>query len=338
VTSAVVRSVQIAFKTADGSPYEAGLRMTHLDLQTELQELLGERPLRSITTRTETDRIALAAETGGQPLLDVSPHSNASSTPFIDYLNVDILHTLQQPRSDHPDEMVFICMAHVMEVTFKLLCYDAVRAQHAIRGDAMHEARAILRRMHSATAFLAQTWSVVATITPRGYLAFRDHLGVGSGFESFMYRRLEFLLGNKQPGLLRAHEHVPEVHRALERVLNAPSLYDDAIALLHRRGYAIAEPARRRDWSQPYQSDDSVRSAWRRVYHELAPADELYEFAEALVDLADRFKVWRFRHFVTVERLIGFKPGTGGTSGVGWLRHIVDQNFFPELWEVRTTL
>jgi tryptophan 2,3-dioxygenase len=312
--------------------------MTHRDLHTELKELLGTLPERAIPRQTDADRIAAIARTSGQPMLDVTEHSNGSSTPFIDYLNADILHTLQQPRSDHPDEMAFICMAHVMEVTFKLLCYDMLRAQHAIRGDAMHATRGILRRANKTLEFLAQTWNVLATISPKGYLAFRDHLGVGSGFESYMYRRLEFLLGNKQPRLLELHKHVPDVHRALERVLTAPSLYDDAIALLHRRGYAIAEHARRRDWSQPYQSDDSVRRAWHRVYRELAPEDELYEFAEALMDVADRFKVWRFRHFVTVERLIGFKPGTGGTSGIGWLRQIVDQNFFPELWEVRTTL
>jgi len=312
--------------------------MSNRELHPELKELLGERPARAIPKQTDMDRIAAAAATGGQPMLDVTAHCHGSSTPFIDYLNADILHTLQQPRSDHPDEMTFICMAHVSEVTFKLLCYDALRAQRAIRGDAMPAARAIMRRMHGTFEFLAQAWDVLTTISPAGYQAFRDHLGVGSGFESFMYRRLEFLLGNKQPRLLERHKHVPEVYRALERVLNAPSLYDDAIALLQRRGYTIAEHALNRDWSEPYRCDDSVRLAWRRVYQELTPEDELYELAETLMDLADRFKVWRFRHFVTVERLIGCKPGTGGTSGAGFLRHIVDQKFFPELWDVRCDL
>jgi tryptophan 2,3-dioxygenase len=312
--------------------------MSNRELHPELKELLGDGPVRVIPKQTDMDRIAAAASTGGQPMLDVTAHSDGSSTPFIHYLNADILHTLQQPRSDHPDEMTFICMAHVSEVTFKLLCYGVLRAQRAIRGDAVHATRAIMRRVHRTLEFLAQTWDVLATISPAGYLAFRDHLGVGSGFESFMYRRLEFLLGNKQPRLLERHKHVPEVYRALERVLNAPSLYDDVIALLQRRGYAIAAHALDRDWSQPYRCEDSVRLAWRRVYRELAPEDELYELAEALMDLADRFTVWRFRHFVTVERLIGFKPGTGGTSGAGFLRHIVDQKFFPELWAVRSDL
>jgi tryptophan 2,3-dioxygenase len=308
------------------------------DLHAELRELLGELSLRSIPKQTDADRIELAAKTGGQPTLDVTAHGSVSGTPFIAYLNADILHTLQQPRSEHPDEMTFISMAHVMEVTFKLLCYEVLRAQHAIRGDALHETQAILRRAHKVLEFLAQSWTVLSTISPKGYLAFRDHLGVGSGFESFMYRRLEFLLGNKQPRLLELHKPVPTVYRALERTLHAPSLYDDAITLLSRRRYDIADHALHRDWSQPYRSDDSVRTAWRRVYRELAREDELYEFAEALMDLADRFKVWRFRHFVTVERLIGFKPGTGGSSGVGWLRNVIDQNFFPELWEVRSEL
>ena len=312
--------------------------MSNPDMREELRELLGEMPLRAIAKQTDLDRIALSARTGGQPVLDIAAHGNASSTPFMDYLNADILHTLQQPRSDHPDEMTFISMAHVMEVTFKLLCYEVLRAQHVIRGGCLGETKLIFRRVHKVLELLAQTWSVLSTISPQGYLAFRDHLGIGSGFESFMYRRLEFLLGNKQPRLLEPHKHVPTAHRALERTLRARSLYDDAITLLHRRGYAIAKTSLERDWSQPYQSDDSVRAAWLRIYRELDPQHELYELAEALMDLADRFKLWRFRHFVTVERLIGFKPGTGGTAGVGWLRAIVDQNFFPELWEVRSEL
>jgi tryptophan 2,3-dioxygenase len=315
-------------------------RQIHREIHAELTELLGERPVRAVRTQTDRDRIAAATATGGQPMLDADDiaRGQGASTPFIDYLNADILHTLQQPRSDHPDEMTFICMAHVSEVMFKLLCYDVWRAQIAIRGDALPAARAVLGRVHRTLECLAQTWDVLATISPAGYLALRDHLGVGSGFESFMYRRLELLLGNKQPRLLERHKHVPDVYRALQRVLDAPSLYDDVIALLQRRGYAIAGHALHRDWSQPYRCDDSVRLAWRRVYLELAPEDDLYALAEALMDLADRFKVWRFRHFVTVERLIGLKPGTGGSSGAAFLRHIVDQNFFPELWDVRSDL
>jgi tryptophan 2,3-dioxygenase len=308
------------------------------DLVLRLRRLLGDGPMRPIPAQNDDDRRTLARETGGTPVLDIAAYSNVASTPFIDYLNGDILHTLQQPRSDEPDEMTFITMAHVMELNFKLMSYELLRAQAALRRDDLDEACLIFARGVRVLELLAQVWSVVSTITPRGYLGFRDHLGVGSGFESFMYRHLEFLLGNKQPRMLAPHRHVPDVHRMLEETLRAPSVYDDAIALLHRRGYAIDEAALDRDWAEPYESNASVRAAWQRVYREQLPDHELYRFAEALVDLADRFKVWRYRHYVSVERLIGSKPGTGGTSGIGWLKQILDHNFFPELWEARSAL
>ena len=228
-------------------------------------------------------------------------------------------------------------MAQVMELQFKLLGYELTRAQLALRADDLRETQVILRRCHRVLEYLGQIWSVISTITPRGYQAFRDQLGLGSGFESYMYRRLEFILGNKQLGMLVPHQGVPEVHAVLAAVLRAPSLYDDAIALLYLRGLAIDRGALERDWSEPYQPNDSVRAAWLEIYRTVEPHDDLYQLGEALMDLADQFKVWRYRHFVTVERLIGFKPGTGG-SGIGWLRKVVDQNFFPELWEVRTQL
>jgi tryptophan 2,3-dioxygenase len=153
-----------------------------------------------------------------------------------------------------------------------------------------------------------------------------------------MYRRLEFMLGNKQPRMLEPHAQVPQIHRSLSAVLAAPSLYDDVIALLASRGLPIEHGALDRDWSRPYESNASVREAWLRVYKERPSYDELYELGESLVDLGERFKIWRYRHFVSVERLIGFKPGTGGTAGIGWLRQIMDHNFFPELWEVRSEL
>ena len=302
-----------------------------------LRGLLGKRPIRPIAAQSDEDRAELAAETGGSPKLDLSAASNVGSTPFIDYIYADILHTLQQPRGDDAEEVTFITMAQVMELQFKLLAYELTRAQISLRADDLRETQVILRRCHRLLDYLGQIWSVLSTITPHGYQSFRDHLGLGSGFESFMYRRLEFVLGNKQPRMLVPHEGVPEVHAVLAAVLRAPSLYDDAIALLSRRGLSIDQTALERDWSEPYVPNDSVRAAWLHIYRTVEPHDELYQLGEALVDLADRFKVWRYRHFVTVERLIGFKPGTGG-SGIGWLRKVVDQNFFPELWEIRTKL
>jgi tryptophan 2,3-dioxygenase len=309
---------------------------TH-DEPAALRGLLGRRPIRPIAKQSDLDRTALAAETGGAPKLDLSAESNVGSTPFIDYIYADVLHTLQQPRGSDPEEVTFITMAQVMELQFKLLAYELTRAQLALREDDLPAARVIFRRAHRILDYLGDIWSVLSTITPHGYQGFRDHLGLGSGFESFMYRRLEFVLGNKQPRMLVPHEGVPEVHAVLAEVLRAPSLYDDAIALLARRGLPIDPSALDRDWSEPYAPNDSVRAAWLEVYRTAEPPDELYQLGEALMDLADRFKVWRYRHFVTVERLIGFKPGTGG-SGIGWLRKVIDQNVFPELWEVRNGL
>ncbi|PZU10762.1 tryptophan 2,3-dioxygenase family protein [Sphingomonas sp.] len=308
------------------------------ELETARQALLGEGPIRAIPLQTDAERAAIVAETGGAPIMDVAEYSTEGSTPFIDYINADFLHTLQQPRSDGRDELTFICMAQVMELQFKLMSGEMLRAQDALRRDALAEVMPALRRGHRILAYLGNIWDVLGTITPQGYLEFRDHLGIGSGFESFMYRRLEFLLGNKQPTMLKPHRHVPKVHAMLEEALRMPSLYDDVVAFLSRQGLAIDAAALNRDYTLPYQSNASVRAAWLSVYKERDREDQLFDLAEALIELGDRFKVWRYRHFVSVERLIGFKPGTGGTAGVGWLRQIVDHNFFPELWELRTEL
>ena len=312
--------------------------MSTSDLKTKIRELLGDMPQRAILKKTDSDRAATVAQTSGQPILDVEAHSNPGSTPFVDYLHSDMLHRLQQPRSDEPEELTFICMAHVNEILFKLLCVETLRVQDALSRDALADVFVMLRRIHKVLEFMSQTWGVLSTITPSGYLGFRDHLGISSGFESYMYRRIEFMLGNKQPRMLQVHQHVPQMYRALEAALQAPSLYDDAIALLARRGYAVGEKALARDWSLPYESDPRVQAAWREVYATLPVSHELYQLAESLVDLAERFKLWRFRHFTTVERLIGSKPGTGGTDGIAWLRLVTTQNFFPELWNLRTTL
>ena len=309
-----------------------------IELQAQLRTLLGERAVGAIKVQTDAERALIVEQTGGGPLLDVDRYSRAGSTPFIDYIYADVLHTLQQPRSAGRDELTFICMGQIMELQFKLLNVELLRAQDALRRDAITEALTIFQRGHRILEYLGDIWNVLGTITPRGYLEFRDQLGVGSGFESFMYRRLEFLLGNKQPQMLKPHAHVSKVLSMLEQALKAPSLYDDVIALLARHGLTIGENALNRDWSRPYESDPSVRAAWLSVYRDRSREDPLFLLAEALIEFSERFKVWRYRHFVSVERLIGFKPGTGGTAGVGWLRQIVDHNFFPELWELRTEL
>lgn len=309
------------------------------DLAASGRGLLGTtKPPRPIAKQNDSDREELVEATGGTPVMNVGAYSVGESTPFLSYLNADVLHTLQQPRSDGRDEMTFICMAHIMEIHFKLLSHEGLAAQDALRRDALEEASAVMVRMRRALEHLTSVWDVLGTIKPQGYLEYRDYLGIGSGFESYMYRRLEFALGNKQPSMLTPHQHVPEAHLLLRQALESPSLYDDAIALLARHGLQIDDHALDRDWSQPYHPDDSVRAAWLQIYRERTREDELFLLGEDLMAIAEQFAVWRYRHFISVRRLIGYKPGTGGTSGVGWLRHIVDHTFFPELWEIRTEL
>lgn len=293
---------------------------------------------REIKVQGDADRLALIAETGGQPILDLAAHSNSKSSPFIDYIYADILHSLQKPRSQEPDELFFIQMAQIMELQYSMIGSEVARAAEALKQDNLPLALQIMARIHAAQDYLTGSWRVVASIGPLGYLGFRDHFGVASGFGSFTYRRLEFLLGNKQPRMLQPHAHIPEVHAMLQEISQSPCIYDEAIALLARNGHPIDPQCLDRDWGEPYQPNDSVRAAWMAVYRKGDRTDPFYLLAESLMGIGDRFKTFRYRHFVTVERLIGFKPGTGGTSGIGWLRAVIDQNFFPELWELRTDL
>ena len=177
-----------------------------------------------------------------------------------------------------------------------------------------------------------------STLTPTEYLGFRDQLGQASGFQSWQYRMIEFALGNKNARLLAAHIDRPKIHARLQTALASPSLYDEVLRLLARRGFAISADRVERDWTQPYQADDSVRAAWLAIYADPQQYWQLYEFAEKLIDVEDWFQQWRFRHMKTVERIIGFKRGTGGTAGVAYLRHALDIYFFPELWQVPTEL
>ena len=181
-------------------------------------------------------------------------------------------------------------------------------------------------------------WSVLATMTPSDYTAFRNALGRSSGFQSVQYRLMEFALGNKNADHLRVHQRDPEEHERLERALHAPSLYDEALRLLSRRGYGIPLEVRDRDFSEAYVPSKAVAAAWLGVYHNAQKDWDLYELAEGLIDLDHRFQVWRFQHMKTVERIIGSKPGTGGTGGVSYLAKALDLRFFPELWQVRTAL
>ena len=254
------------------------------------------------------------------------------------YLELDRLLDCQRPVSDSHDEMLFIINQQATELWLKLMVHELRAARARIAADDLQPAFKMLARVSRIQAQLIQSWDVLSTLTPADYLVFRHKLGPASGFQSHQYRLIEFLLGNKQAGVLAVHRHDPEIHAALADELMRPSLYDETLRLLDRRGLSISPERLERDWRTPYQSDPSVRDAWATVYREAASNWDLYELAEELVDLEDWSRQWRFRHVTTVERIIGHKRGTGGSSGVGYLKRAVETTYFPELWEVRTAL
>ena len=267
------------------------------------------------------------------------PHTDFSqSMSYGDYLRLDDLLAQQKPVSDAHDEMMFIIIHQASELWMKLIVHELTAACAAIRGDALGQAFKMSARVSKIQTQMIQSWDVLATMTPAEYLTFRDKLGHASGFQSHQYRTIEFLLGAKEATTLAPHAHRPDIHGALERVLRGPSLYDEAIRLLARRGFAIDPAHLGRDLTLPYTADASVKAAWIEVYRDTQKYWDLYELAEELVDVEDSFQVWRFRHMMTVQRIIGFKRGTGGTAGVGYLKQAVGRPFFPELWDLRTEL
>ncbi len=255
-----------------------------------------------------------------------------------DYLALDQLLGAQRPRSDHHDEMLFIVQHQASELWMKLILHELAAARRQVQRDDLQPAFKMLARVSRIMAQLIQAWDVLATLTPSEYMAFRGVLGRASGFQSYQFRSIEFMLGNKNRALIEPHRHRPDLLAALETQLHAPSLYDEAIRLLVGRGFDIAPARRERDWSEPYVADASVEAAWAAVYRDPSRHWDLYELAEELVDLEDFFRQWRFRHVTTVERIIGFKPGTGGTAGVAYLRTLLEVRLFPELWDLRTRL
>jgi tryptophan 2,3-dioxygenase len=262
----------------------------------------------------------------------------SAAMSYGDYLHLDQLLAAQHPVSEQHDELLFIVIHQATELWMKLALHELTRAIAQIRGDRLAAAFKGLARVSRIQAQLIQSWDVLSTLTPADYLSFRDKLGHSSGFQSHQYRLIEFALGNKNAAMIEPHRHRPDLAAALEAALAAPSLYDEAIALLARRGFSIAPEVLNRDVVTPHASADSVRAAWLAIYRDTARYWDLYQLAEELVDLEDWFQQWRFRHATTVERIIGAKRGTGGTAGVAYLRRALDIRFFPELWEVRTEL
>jgi tryptophan 2,3-dioxygenase len=257
-----------------------------------------------------------------------------------DYLRLDRVLDAQEPRSvpPHHDEMLFIIQHQTSELWMKLLVHELTAAIAFVRQDQLQPASKILARVGRVQEVLFQQWGVLETLTPSEYLEFRGVLGAASGFQSYQYRAIEFLLGNKDDKALGPHRHTPEIYARLEGLLKAPSLYDEFLRHLGRYGHAVPEVVLTRDVSQPYQKHPGVVAVFKRIYEDVPRHWNEYEMAEKLVDLEERFQLWRFRHMLTVQRVIGFKPGTGGSSGVGFLRKALDLSFFPELWDVRTEL
>ncbi|MGW2543721.1 tryptophan 2,3-dioxygenase [Kitasatospora sp. NPDC001574] len=254
-------------------------------------------------------------------------------TPYARYARLEELHSLQHPLSKVPAELSFIVTTQVMELLFDLLRHEWTLAQQAMREDDLPTALAALRRGTHAQDVLVESWDLLATLTPQEFNAFRSVFGEASGFQSSAFLHLEFLIGNKNAALLRMYRDTPETLAELTGVLHAPGLYDDALALLARRGLAVPHEAS----DQRYQEDEAVTAAWRRVYTEPEFAG-LLPLAEALLDVAERVTRWRQRHLASVKRSMGAKPGSGGSSGLTWLRRAAEQDVFPELWTVRNEL
>jgi tryptophan 2,3-dioxygenase len=258
------------------------------------------------------------------------------SMSYGDYLALPRLLACQRPLSGAHDEMLFIIMHQTSELWMKLCLHEVTAAISQIRADELGPAFKMLSRVGRVQAILIQGWEILSTMTPFDYVSFRDHLGKSSGFQSYQYRMLEFRLGNKNAGMARVFEHRPDIYAVVHEALEAPSIYDEALALLARRGFKMPKEKLKRDFSEPYTADNHVVEVWREVYRDVEKHWDLYELAEKLVDLEYRFHLWRFSHMKTVERIIGDKPGTGGTSGVNYLKKALDLVFYPELWTVRT--
>ena len=262
----------------------------------------------------------------------------SQSMSYGDYLQIDTILAAQKPLSPAHDEMLFIVQHQTSELWMKLMLHELRAAIAHISRDELSTAFKMLARVSKIMEQLVHAWDVLATMTPPEYSAMRPYLGQSSGFQSFQYRCIEFSLGNKNAAMLKPHAHAPERLALVQAAYEAPSLYDEALKLLARRGIAVPATHTQRDWTQPYAASTEVENAWLQVYRNPTEHWDLYQLGEELTDLEDAFRLWRFRHVTTVERVIGFKRGTGGTGGVSYLRKMLDVVLFPEIWSLRTSL
>ena len=255
-----------------------------------------------------------------------------------DYLQLDAILNAQKPLSPEHNEMLFIVQHQTSELWMKLMLHELRAAIGCIRQDELPGAFKMLARVSKIMEQLVHAWDVLATMTPPEYSAIRPYLAQSSGFQSWQYRCIEFAMGNKNAAMLRPHAHRPDLHAIVQTAYERPSLYDECLRLLARRGLAVPESHTRRDWREPYAASAEVEQAWLTVYRDPKAHWDLYQLGEELTDLEDAFRLWRFRHLTTVERVIGFKRGTGGTGGISYLRKMLDVVLFPEIWALRTDL
>ncbi len=262
----------------------------------------------------------------------------SQSMSYGDYLHLDEVLNAQHPLSPAHDEMLFIIQHQTSELWMKLMLHELAAATACIAAEQLPDAFKMLARVSRIMEQLVGAWTVLSTMTPPEYTAMRPYLASSSGFQSAQYRCIEFSLGNKNAAMLQPHAHRPDLFAQVEAAYSAPSLYDESLRLLARRGLPVPADRLERDWTQPYTASEGVEAAWLVVYRNPHAHWDLYQLGEKLTDIEDAFRLWRFRHVTTVERVIGFKRGTGGTGGVSYLRKMLDVVLFPEIWKLRTDL
>ncbi|MEN9629100.1 MAG: tryptophan 2,3-dioxygenase [Pseudomonadota bacterium] len=293
----------------------------------------SDNPSRNSASKNVASDVLAEERAQGSVAMDFS-----QSMSYGDYLQLDAILSAQKPLSPDHNEMLFIVQHQTSELWMKLMLHELRAAIGCVARDELGSAFKMLARVSRIMEQLVHAWDVLATMTPPEYSAIRPYLASSSGFQSHQYRCIEFALGNKNAAMLQPHAHRPDLHALVQSALLTPSLYDESLRLLAKRGIHIPASHLERDWTQPYAADSAVEDAWLEVYRDPEHHWDLYQLGEELTDLEDAFRLWRFRHVTTVERVIGLRKGTGGTGGVSYLRKMLDVVLFPEIWTLRTHL
>ncbi|SCG74763.1 tryptophan 2,3-dioxygenase [Micromonospora siamensis] len=299
----------------------------------EQSDLLAPAATPAVRPLTARQRAARAARNGGEPTLEF-----AERVPYDAYVRASTLHRLQQPITDDPGEMSFLMVSQIMELYFSLTCHELRHAQRELRANRVWDALPPLRRAALHLEGLNAAWQGLRWMTPADFNRFRNQLGEGSGFQSAMYRQLEFLLGLRDPALIRPFRRQTEVYAELTAALAAPSLWDDVVTLLARRGFDVPAELLARDLTVEHEAHPSVETAWVRIYADGTPENHLRLLGEALTEVAERFGDWRWHHLKAVQRAMGAKVGSGGSAGLAWLQRSMARVVFPELWSARTAM